>query len=361
MTPPILFAPVTIAGGGLAGAAAACQLARSGRAVTVIERSAGPSQKICGEFLSAEAQHYLARLGLDLASLGGHRIDRVRLVRGADVVETRLPFQALGLTRFALDEALLRHAEACGATLRRGESVTDMAGIGFLATGKHDLRAARRAPAATPEELVGFKMHFHLTDRQQDELAHAVEIMLFADGYAGLQRVEGGRANLCLLVHRDRLSGGGWDELLAGLRRASPHLHRRLADAAPLLDRPLTIALVPYGFIHRGKPAEDFYRLGDQACVIPSFSGDGMAMALHSAALAVEHHVAGLSPAAYHRRLAADVATPITRAMRLYRFGRSTSGQIKWSRQKPCRSNFKARLLRLRRKRIKKAARFKWK
>jgi menaquinone-9 beta-reductase len=324
MTPPVV-----IAGGGLAGAAAACQLARAGREVTVIERSIGPAHKICGEFVSIEAQHYLTRLGLDLAPLGGHPIDRVRLVRGASVIETRLPFQGLGLTRFALDEALLRHAEASGATVRRGESVGSTDDISFLATGKHDLRTARRALDAAPEKLVGFKTYFRLAPSQQERLAHVVEVMLFPDGYAGLQTVENGSANLCLLIHRDHLPrlGSGWDALLTDLCSTCTHLQQRLTGAEPLLDRPMTIARVPYGFIHRGETDERLYRLGDQACVIPSFSGDGMAMALHSAALAVEHHLAGLPPSQYHRRLAADVVGPIRRAMQLQQLGRSALGQ----------------------------------
>src|SRR3712207_8011643 len=45
----------------------------------------------------------------------------------------------------------------------------------------------------------------------------------------------------------------------------SPHLARRLDGAEPLLDRPLAIARVPYGFRHRASPGETLFRLGDQA------------------------------------------------------------------------------------------------
>lgn len=77
-------------GGGLAGGAAACGLAlggfaAGGRAVTLLERDRAPVDKICGEFLSVEAQASLAAIGLDVAALGGHRISRLRLVRGAGV------------------------------------------------------------------------------------------------------------------------------------------------------------------------------------------------------------------------------------------------------------------------------------
>ncbi len=322
--------PVTIAGGGIAGASAACLLAKAGADVTVLERSLGPSDKICGEFLSAEAQHYLGRVGLDPLALGGHPITRVRLVRGADTVVTDLPFAGVGLSRRILDEALLEQAERCGARVMRGVAVAGLTDdIRFLATGKHEMRGMKRAMAQAPEELVGFKTYFRLAPQARAALAHCVEVILFRGGYAGLQRVEAGRANLCLLVHRDRLaaSGGSWPTLLADLQDESPHLRHRLRDAETLLDKPLTIARVPYGFVHAPDPGETVYRLGDQACVIPSFSGDGMSMALHSAALAVRTHLQGGSPTAYHTRLRQDVATPIRRAMALYRLGRWAPGQ----------------------------------
>ena len=322
---------VVIAGGGLAGAAAAIALARAGKRVTVIERSTGPSDKICGEFLSAEAQHYLTRLGLDPLALGAHIITQVRLIRGSRVVQSNLPFRALGLSRRVLDEALLHQAAAAGAEIRRGETVSELSPeIRFLATGKHDLRQARRTLATPPEELVGFKLHLRLTPAQTAHLSAAVEVILFRGGYAGLQRIEHGKANLCLLVHRNRLatSGNTWPTLCDDLCQESPHLRARLEGAEPLFERPLTVARVPYGFIHQPEPGETTFRLGDQACVIPSFSGDGMSMALHSSALAVRCHLSGQTPTAYHHRLRADVAAPINRAMALYRFGRSRFGQM---------------------------------
>lgn len=327
---PAEMTEVTIAGGGIAGASAACLLARAGARVRVLERSLGPSDKICGEFLSAEAQHYLNRVGLDPLALGGHRITRVRLVRGGDVVQSDLPFSGIGLSRRVLDEALLAQAERCGAQVIRGVAVADITDdIRFLATGKHDMRGIRRVLPGGPEELVGFKTYVRLDRPQRLALSGAVEVILFRGGYAGLQRVEGGRANLCLLVHRRRLaaSGGSWPELLGDLQSESSHLRDRLCNAEQLLDKPLTIARVPYGFIHRPDAAETLFRLGDQACVIPSFSGDGMSMALHSAALAVRTHLQAGSPAAYHARLRQDVAAPIRRAMALYRFGRWAPGQ----------------------------------
>jgi flavin-dependent dehydrogenase len=329
---------VVIAGGGLAGAAAGAALARAGANVTIIEREAAPVDKICGEFLSTEAQDYLTRLGLDFSLLGGHRISRLLLVRGGNAVATPLPFQGIGLSRFALDEALLNHAAACGAVVRRGRAISRVETGGaitlhipgmadlqaetlFLATGKHDLRGLRR-DAPPPEDLTGFKMYFRLNAAAQAALAGHVALMAFRRGYAGLQLVEGGKANLCLLADGARLKdcGGKFPALLEDLCRESPYLRRMLDGAVALLDQPLTIARVPYGYVYQPRPADPprIFRLGDQAGVIPSFTGDGMAIALHSAALAVAAHLAGKDAAFYHLRLAADITGQIRRAGMIY-------------------------------------------
>ena len=103
---------VVIVGGGPAGAAAACILASAERPVLLIERDAEPRHKVCGEFLSIEAQTYLAHLGIDLDALGASRISRLRLARERRLTEVGLPFTARGLSRRVLDDALLQRAIA---------------------------------------------------------------------------------------------------------------------------------------------------------------------------------------------------------------------------------------------------------
>ena len=109
-------------GGGLAGAAFALELARSGKRVAVIERAGGPALKVCGDFLSGEAQELLAHLGLDLGALGATGITTLRLVNGERRATGELPFVARGLSRLRLDEALLMQAQGAGADLIRGEN-----------------------------------------------------------------------------------------------------------------------------------------------------------------------------------------------------------------------------------------------
>lgn len=327
-----------VAGGGLAGSAVAIDLARARRSVVLIERESGPHDKVCGEFLSFEALHYLDRLGIKPSALGAVPLHSVRLAHKTHATSARLPFRAYSLSRRVLDEALLQRAAGVGVEVRRGvrvksidcepaccRAVTDQAEpiaarAAFLATGKHDLKDMKRG-AGRQGDLIGFKMYWQLSATQMNELDGHVELALFPGGYAGLQPVEGGRANLCLLVRRREFSDleNSWDALLERIIASCPHLARRLAGGGALLAKPLAISSIPYGFVFdgAGQTSDKLWRLGDQAAVIPSFSGDGMSIALHSACLAASTYLEGLSPASYHHRLAGEVRRQIRRSTRV--------------------------------------------
>ena len=323
-----MSADALIVGGGLAGGALATALAAAGRSVVLLERETGPHDKVCGEFLSREAILYLNALGIDPLALGACRIHSVRLSAGSGVATVKLPFPALSLSRRALDDALLRRAADAGADVRLGARVQSLdsdagswrarlaAGepvlgkAAFLATGKHDLRGWAR-PAGRQPDLIGFKMHLTLSPAQAAQLAGHVELTLFRGGYAGLEPVEGGLANLCLLVRRSRYAALGqqWEALLAAMRADNALLATRLDGARPCWDRPLAISSIPYGYVRRA--GDGLWRLGDQAAVIPSFAGDGMSIALHSARLAARYYTSGASVGAYQRRMARDVGTAV--------------------------------------------------
>jgi flavin-dependent dehydrogenase len=314
-----------VIGGGPAGAALAIRLARSGRAVVLVEREIGPHDKVCGEFLSWEAVEDLEALGLDVFALGAIPIREVGLIHEARTAATALPFPAASLSRRSLDEALLASAAVAGAEVRRGLRVTGLEREGegwrailaegealharhaFLATGKHDLRGWKR-PEGAQGDLIGFKMHW----RGGEAIDGRVEILLFDGGYAGLEPVEGGRLNLCLLVRKSCLARhGGWPELSSSLM-ANPTLAERLSGAEPCWDRPLAAFALPYGFVAR--EADGVWRLGDQAAVIPSFAGEGMAIALHSARRAADAFLAGRAPETFQRQLAGELGAQVRRA-----------------------------------------------
>jgi flavin-dependent dehydrogenase len=300
---------VLILGGGVAGCAASIALARKGRSVTLIEREPTPRHKVCGEFLSGEALEDLHALGIDVASLGAMPIECVRLAAARRAAEAPLPFPAASLTRKTLDTALIAEAIAAGVRVERGRSVQALSRTGgiwqatlddgavyeaatvFLATGKHDVRGHARPK--DPERWVAFKTYFRLTRAQAAELARASELMLYPGGYGGIQPVEDGIANLCCVVQQRYFARAGnrWESFLEKMQQDCPHLAMRLAGAEPLLDKPVAITHIPYGYIRR--TSEDgLYCIGDQAAVIPSFTGDGISIALHTARCAVAAYLA---------------------------------------------------------------------
>jgi flavin-dependent dehydrogenase len=115
------------------------------------------------------------------------------------------------------------------------------------------------------------------------------------------------------------------------MRAESPHLDRRLEGAEPCWKRPLALSAIPYGSVRRR--ADGLWRLGDQAAVIPSFSGDGMSIALHSAELAAATYLAGDDAEAYQRWLARDVTGQVLLATLLShglvrRMGQAALGRV---------------------------------
>jgi hypothetical protein len=92
--------------------------------------------------------------------------------------------------------------------------------------------------------------------------------------------------------------------------RTASILGERLSGSRALLEQPLAIAGLPYGYVHapdrRDPPG--LFRLGDQAAVIASLTGDGVALALASGSLAARTWIAAGSSACYHPSLAAGLS-----------------------------------------------------
>lgn len=312
---------VLIIGGGVAGCSAAISLARKGRSVTLIEREPTPRHKVCGEFLSGEALEDLHALGIDAFSLGAVPINYVRLAAAKRAAQAPLPFPAASLTRKKLDTALIAAALNTGVRLKLGRNVqslsrsatnvwqatlddgtTCQAPVAFLASGKHDLRGHSRP--SDPHQWIAFKMYYRMSAAQTAALADASELTLYAGGYGGIQPVEDGIANFCCVVQRKYFARAGlrWAGLLAKMQQDCPHLATRLEGAEPLLDRPITVTHIPYGYLRR-TTEDGLYCIGDQAAVIPSFTGDGISIALHTARRAAAAYLAGESATAFQPKL----------------------------------------------------------
>lgn len=336
-------ADAIVVGGGVAGAAAAARLAAQGREVVLFDSGDRGGPKVCGEFLGGGAMAELDDLAVPLQALGAVGVRSIRLSLGRRTVEAPLPFRACGLSRRRLDGELLALAGRCGADVRRGTRVRRLTRAGalweaegvrapvlLLATGKHDLPGCGRPAPETP--YIGFKAHLRPAAGRAIRSGYRIEIGFYDGGYAGLQPVEGGAVNLCLIVSKDRYRalGRNWEALLAALAREAPAFASLLDGAEPLTDRPATVSRIPYGWVHAPGGIGDgrhLYRLGDQFAVIPSFAGDGIGMALRSARVAADSIVSGGSAADFHAALGREVASRVRRAALIGRVAEAGAGR----------------------------------
>jgi flavin-dependent dehydrogenase len=310
--------PYIAVGGGLAGAAFALELARNGAPALLLESTRAAHHKVCGEFLSAEAQALLSYLGLDLEAMGATRVSTVRLANGRDCAEAPLPFRGAGLSRYRLDQALLEAAESKGARIERGAAVTQIelgggtvsvkAGsrafegrAAALATGKHNLRQYPRAAS----DMVGFKLQLRVAPDSLRRLEDVVQLVTFDGGYIGACIVEDRLVTLCWVLHSALLQriGTSWPEQAAYFAQQSEILAALLHDARPQWDKPVAVAGIPYGYLRRDPIAPNLFPLGDQLAVIPSFTGDGMSIALQSGITAAQAVLAGENAAQFQKRL----------------------------------------------------------
>ena len=121
------YADVVVLGGGMAGSCIAKALADKHWETALIDRQTFPRHKVCGEFLSPEAQSTLHALGLTetVTALHPRRIERARLIfeHGGEI-ELPIPGAAWGLSRYAMDEALHSAAMQAGAQLHLSTTVT---------------------------------------------------------------------------------------------------------------------------------------------------------------------------------------------------------------------------------------------
>ncbi len=326
-----------IIGAGPAGVAAALRLAQRGAQPLLIDRQVEPGDALCGGFLSWATLAQIGVLGIEVQTLGGHAIYTLALFAGGREIVLPLPAPGMGLSRHRLDTVLRAAAAQAGVAMRLGHSVRSLSPTAvtmddgdaidwdalFLATGKHDLRGVARPHGGDDPEL-GLRLRLPASAARRRLIGGRIELHWVDGGYVGLLLQEDGSANLCMAVRKSALSAAGGRPLalIAALADRSPALADRLGDM-PADAHVDAIGDIPYGW-RATRTWPGLYRLGDQAAVIPSLAGEGIGIALASAAAAVDRWQAQGRDGAvgYQRDFARRAASPLRVAAGFRALGR---------------------------------------
>jgi flavin-dependent dehydrogenase len=314
-----------IVGAGLAGSAAAIQLARAGWSVALVERQRFPRRKVCGECIAASNWPLLYDLGVGelLSACAGPELRQVTLLHGQHAATADLPAadsanlawgRALG--RETLDSLLLEQARAAGAAVFQPWAVQAI--LGLPGAWHCELRALEHAtllrlrasvvidahgswedlPMARPKrrlargaaDLFAFKANFAASSLPEG----AIHVLALKGGYGGMVVADGAVTTVACCIRRDRLSqlrtespalraGDAVEAWLlrecAGVKRA---LHSASRDGPWLSSGPLDPGV-------RIAASDEIFSIGNAAGEAHPILGEGMSMALQSAALLCAH------------------------------------------------------------------------
>lgn len=293
-----------IIGGGPAGTSAAITAASEGANVLLLERGRLPRQRVCGEFVSAEALDLLTHLlapGYANILHDAIRIPSARLFVDGRVLHAPIAPAAASIARFDLDFALWESAAKLRVETLQQATVQAISGGGpfHVATSLGDLEARAVINAAgrwsnlnprndgiAAEKWLGLKAHF-----SESSPPASVDLYFFAGGYCGVQpvalagarsdsrRSDYGRVNACAMVRAD--VANTLDKVF-GLH---PALQERSSRWQLLMEPVSTSPLI----FREPQPERDgILMAGDAAGFVDPFVGDGISLALRSGALAVQ-------------------------------------------------------------------------
>lgn len=304
-----------IIGGGPAGATAGLLLARAGWNIAIMEQSAFPRRKVCGEFISAPTLALLETLGIadEFHAQAGPEVKRIGLFVGDAMLAAPMPRssrsipygRALGRDR--LDTLLLEQARRMGAHVLQPWKALRLNrnGEGFICTARHpstgttDFRtrlviAAHGSweygglPTQTPHrpvkgsDLLGFKAHFRAAKLPAD----LMPLLVFPGGYGGMVTADNGRVSLSCCIRRDRLEAvrqhgiPAGESVLRHIRRSCRGVDLAL-EGAVMEDDWLAAGPIRPGT--RRPPMPGVFLVGNAAGEAHPIIADGISIAMQSA------------------------------------------------------------------------------
>jgi geranylgeranyl reductase family protein len=335
-------ADVVVVGAGPAGSSAAYWLASAGLDVAVLEKSDFPREKVCGDGLTPRGVKALDDMGVDTSpATGWVRHKGLRVHGGGQVVEVdwphldHWPAYSLVRRRSELDAQLAHHAQAAGARLTTGVTVTDpeldeagrVVGV-RTQTGPDKQPGSWRAKLVVSAEglsgrlakslglvrredrPLGIAVRRYVRTRRTDDDYLDISFDLSADGptsasmpgYGWVFGMGDGTANVGFgLLDTRRGDGGDHREVLRQWLATFPADDSLDEEHAvtPLRGAGLPMAL------HRPAYSRGLLLAGDSAGTVNPFNGEGISYAMETGRMAAETAVDALALPAGPRREAA--------------------------------------------------------
>jgi menaquinone-9 beta-reductase len=306
-----MFTDVLVVGAGPAGSAAAITLARSGRAVTVIDKATFPRDKCCGDGLTSLALRELEPLGLRPEMVPNWQPVRDVWLRSPSGREVQLPLPTDGVfavttPRRELDDAVLRCALDAGADVRTGvtfesidldiEHVDVHTSVGTI-RARYVIAAdgmwspVRKALGAGPASYLG---EWHAVRQYIGGVTGLAATRLYVwfepdilPGYVWSFPLPGGRANVGFGLPRSDDRHGKDLKALWPALLDRPHIAAALGPDATLEGRstawPIP-ARIDEATLARGR----VLFVGDAAMATDVMTGEGIGQALLTGRLAAE-------------------------------------------------------------------------
>jgi 2-polyprenyl-6-methoxyphenol hydroxylase-like FAD-dependent oxidoreductase len=294
-----------VVGAGPAGASAALGLVGAGFEVLVLEQRTAWRERVCGGVVNPEGVRHLARLGLvDDVLAGGAtwlRETTVWTARGTrgTVPLVRQGTAALGVSRFTLEDVLLRAVKARGAAVRFGHRVVTVTRCGdawqvvarttpdvnerydadlvVLADGRYSSTSAKPATRRR-----GGWFGWNATFENVGQPPGTLSMHFGAAAYVGLLSLPDGSTNVCGLSLHDDGPRDPWDATWSRMLDASGPLATLAAKARRVSG---WRGVGPLPFCPRMRPSEGPLRAGDAAAVGDPYMGEGISRALGTGVL----------------------------------------------------------------------------
>jgi len=341
-------ADVIVVGAGPSGSTTAYHLAQAGLDVLLLEKTAFPREKVCGDGLTPRAVKQLLAMGIDPQPGDGWvRNHGLRIIGGGMRLELPWPdlatFPNYGLvrTREDFDEILAQQAQKAGARLQERTNVTgpvlDAAGriTGVTARivdeeGHKGDELTYRAPIVVACDGNSTRLSLAMCLRMRDDRPMGVAFRTY---YTSPRTNDDWLESWLELWDGDRLLPGyGWifgvgdGTVNAGLGILNSSgafqsvdyrdLLRRWLDTTPIewgfreenRTAPIRGAALPMGFNRTPHYTRGMLLVGDAGGMVNPFNGEGIAYAMESGATAAETIVQALgraTPAGRERALEA--------------------------------------------------------